>query len=436
MKKIFLISLATIFNITICLSQTDSATIGRIGIYYKTSPDKQYLKITSYNTGYPAAISGLKVGDCIYEIDGKKVSEIKNPGSNIAGTSGTYVKLTIKRFGIADLFDVNVPRISFDDNSVSEGLLTALIHTEGYTDHSRMDQSTMAVLDDDDKDMLKYKTYDFELTSADDPLLEKEIFIELGTQLNDKGMKRSQTNPDLLIVMSFYSGQKEQYVPPQQIVSTNIKNVWNWYWGSIPMPITSTTTIDGYTDVTYLTTISLKFLDASEIDSSKLPPVVWSGSISQVSKTKTAIIDKCGDIFALLLWQFPTVWVPNSEYYYLQHYSYTGIIYNMNDMKTICDVIPGSPAGLAGIKKGDKILNINLLKVPKKYSDAGTNKWSYMAARGTYSGLRYLFMNANLVFKPYGKKVTTVKFVIKRDGKRMKFVVKPEDKFVFLMFKN
>lgn len=434
--KIFLITLAAIFNITICLSQTDNTTTGRIGIIYKTSSDKQYLTITSCTAGYSADIYGLKVGDRIYKIDDKNVSEIANPGSQITGTSGTYVKLTINRFGYADYFNVNVPRITIDDNSVPEGKLAALIHTDDHTDCSRMEQSSMAVLDDDEKDMFKYKTYDYEYTSADDPLLEKEIFKELGNQLNENGMKRSQADPDLKIVMSFYSGQKEQYVPPQQIISTNIKNTWNWYWGSVPMPITSTTTIDGYTDVTYLTTISLKFLDAGEIDSSKLPPVVWSGSISQASKTKTAIVDKCSDIFALMLYQFPTVWYPNSEYYYLKNYSYTGIIYNKNDLQTITDVIPGSPAANAGIHKGDEILRINSIKIPDKYSDAGTKKWSYMAYSGKYSGLRYLFMPTGLVFKPYGNNVATLNFKIKRDGKRMKFSVKPEDKYVFLMFKN
>ncbi len=441
MKNIFFIILATIFNIAICLAQAENASIGHIGIAAKVSPDKQFVKISKVFQGSPADFAGLKAGDYIYAIDGINVKYIMNPISHITGAPGTFVKLNVGRYGNRNSVDVNVARIAIDfsDNSnyVTEGELMSRIHTEDFTSHDNMVHSSMAVLDDEDIDIFKYKTYDFDLTSVNDPLLEKEIFKELGSLLDAKGMIRSQNNPDILIVMNFYSGQKEQYVPPQQIISTHVKTLYNWYWGFVPMPITESNTKEGYTDITYLTSISLKFLDAHEIGKSKLPPVIWSGSISQASKTKTAIIDQCGDLFSVLLWQFPTVWFPNSEFYYLLHYTYTGIIYNLNDMRTIAEVIPGSPAANAGIQKGDKILKIFSLKIPAKYSDAGNNKWSYMAARGTYSGLRYLFMFSKLKFEPYMQKnISTVRFIIKHNGKRTKVEVKPEDKFIFSMFKN
>jgi membrane-associated protease RseP (regulator of RpoE activity) len=441
MKNITLTTLAVFFSISICLAQTDKPTMGHIGIKAKVSPDNQFVKILKVFQGSPAEISGLKAGDHIYAIDGIYVKNIINPISHIAGVSGTYVKLNIGRYGKTNSFDVDVPRISieFSDNSnyVPEGVLTSMIHTNDFTSRDNMIHSSMAILDDEDIDIFKYRTYDFDLTSVNEPLLEKEIFKILEEQLRIRGMIRSQNNPDILIMMNFYSGQKEQYVPPQQIVSTHVKNVYNWYWGFVPMPITESNIKEGYTDVTYLTSILLKFMDAHEIGKSKLPPVIWSGSISQASKTKTPIIDQCDDFFSILLWQFPTVWFPNSEFYYLLHYTYTGIIYNLNEMRTIADVIPGSPAAKAGIQKGDEILKIFSLKIPDKYSDAGNNKWSYMAIRGTYSGLRYLFMFSKLKFEPYKQKnVSSVEFKIKRNGKGMNFEVQPEDKFIFSLYKN
>jgi membrane-associated protease RseP (regulator of RpoE activity) len=423
----------------VCLSQAVSPEDGYIGVQTKISTDRQYLKITYCWQGSPADIAGLKVGDRIYRIDDKKVDELTDPVSHIRGASGTWVKLTISRFGQTDFFDVNVPRISvpFTDNSyVSEGTLTALIHTNDLTEYGRMDQSSMALLHDDSRDMYQYKTYDIELTSAEDPLLEKELFKELGSQLYGRGMKRSGENPDLIILMKFYTGQKEQYTPPQQIVSTRIKNVYNWYWGVVPVPLTETTTKEGYTDVTYLTTISLKFLDANEIEGSKLPPVVWSGSISTTSKTKQILLDDCDDYFALMLNQFPEVWNQYSEHYYLKHYSYTGLWFNKNDLQNISEVIPGSPAGKIGIQKGDKILSVNGYKLPFKYSDAGAKKWNTMAYEGARSGFRYLFMFSKLVFKPYKTDATNLVFKIERNGKKMTFEIKPEDRFVFLLSKK
>jgi len=440
MKKLLLVILAILLSITVCVSQEDELSSGRIGCVLKVSSDHQFIKVNQVFQGSPADMAGLKAGDHITGIDGVSVREIKNPISSIKGRPGTYVKLAIARVGTSGIFERDVPRISVPlgggSNFITEGELTTRIYTNDYSVHRQMVQSSMAVLDDDEINILNYRTFDFDYTSAQDPLLEKELFKELGEQLTSKGLRRSQNNPDMLIVMSFYSGSKEHYVPPQQIISTHISTAYDWYWGLVPVPITESTTQEGYTDVTYLYSISLKFLDAHKIGNSNLPPVIWSGSISQASKTKSNLVDKSGDLFALLLYQFPTVWIPNSEYYLLLHYTYTGIIYDLNDMRTVGDVIPGSPAANAGIRKGDEIMNIYNSKVPDKYANAGSDQWSYLL-HGTNNGLRYLFIKSNLVYKPYLQKdLKTVSFVIKRNGDRMKFIVTPLDKLQVSFVKN
>ena len=164
--------------------------------------------------------------------------------------------------------------------------------------------------------------------------------------------------------------------------------------------------------------------------------MIWSGSVSQASNIKSNLVDKSGDLFTLLLYQFPTVWIPNSEYYLLLHYTYTGIIYDLNDMRTVADVIPGSPAATAGIQKGDEIINIFNSRVPDKYSDAGKDQWSYVTS-GNNNGLRYLFIMSNLKYKPYMQKdLKTVSFMIKHNGDRQKVRVTPQDRLYFSLVKN
>jgi membrane-associated protease RseP (regulator of RpoE activity) len=440
MKNLFLVILAFLLNITVCVSQEEGSSTGGIGCMLQVSSDNQFIKVNRVFQGSPADIAGLKAGDHIIGIDGVSVREIKNPINHIKGTPGTYVKIAIGRYGRAGTLELNIPRISVPlsdgSNYITEGELTTRIYTNDYSEHRQMVQSSMAVLDDDDINIFNYRSYDFEYTSAQDPLLEKELFKKLADQLTSRGLRRSQNNPDILIVMSFYSGSKEHYNPPQQIISTRISTAFDWYWGFVPVPITETTTQNGYTEVTYLYTISMKFLDAHKIGQSKLPPVIWSGSVSQASKVKNNLVDKCGDMFALLLYQFPTVWIPNSEYYLLLHYSFTGIIYDLNNMRTVADVIPGSPAAVAGIQKGDEILNIFSSKIPDKYSDAGPAQWTYLL-HGNNNGLRYLFIMSNLKYKPYLQKdLKTVSFVIKHKGERMKVSVTPQDRLYVSLVKN
>ena len=440
MKKLIFVILAVLFNITVCVSQEEGFSTGGIGCMLQVSSDRQFIKVNRVFQGSPADVAGLKAGDHIIGIDGVSVREIGNPVSRVRGVPGTYVKLTINHYGTGGPLEKNVPRISVPlsggSNYITEGELTTRIYTNDYSEHRQMVQSSMAVLDDEDINIFNYRSYDFEYTSVQDPLLEKEIFKELADQLNNRGLRRSQNNPDILIVMSYYSGSKEHYNPPQQIISTRISTAFDWYWGFVPIPITESTTQGGYTEVTYLYTISLKFMDAHKIGKSKLPPVIWSGSVSQASNTKSNLVDKSGDLFALLLYQFPTVWIPNSEYYLILHYSYTGIIYDLNDMRTVGDVIPGSPAANAGIQKGDEIINIFNSKVPDKYADAGKDQWTYLL-HGNNNGLRYLFIMSNLKYKPYMQKdLKTVTFVIKHKGDRMRVSVTPRDRMYFSLVKN
>jgi len=435
MKKTILLTLISLLVVAVCFSQKNNTNDAYIGVNVELSSNNQYLKIIYCWDGSPANIAGLRNGDRIYQIDGKKINELTEPMTQIKGPSGTFVKLTIKRFNNTAFFDVNIPRISipFDNkNYVSEGLLAALIFTDGFSTSSRFYPLTSALLYDSSRDMFNYKTYDFEYTNMKDPLMEKELFKKLGSYLDAKGMKRSEENPDLIILMNFYTGQKEQYIPPQQIISTRVKTVYNWYWGLSPMPITSSSTKGGYTDVTYLTTLNLKFLDAKEIEGNKIPPVVWSGSFSNTSKSKTLLLDQSVSYFAYMTWNFPEVWTQNSERYFYKHYAYTGLWFNRNNLKLIVEVIPESPAYKMGLRKGDEIIKINGYKLFPNYNKSGINKFYEMALAKKNSGFKYLFMFTNIAFKPYEPGVSTLEFIIKREGKKMTFEVTPEDKFIFM----
>ncbi len=434
MKRRLLIISVFIMAAMFCHPQVNP---GVIGINFELSADSQYLKAVHIAEGFPGDIYGLKYGDRIYTINDTKVRELANPVNEIKGLPGTYVKLGIRQYYMDSIVVVSIPRIlPVAGTLMSEGQIASNIHSNINTDQRI--PSSMAVLADNEVDFYKYRTFDFDYSSADDPLLEKELFKILEKRLIDKGMIRDKTKPDVLILMKFFSGQKEQYIPPQQIVSTRVQTIYDWRWGLVPMPITQTNTQGGYTEVTYLTSISLKFLDANLISTSKLPPVLWSGSISQASKNKMSLIEKCDHLYGWLLFQFPYVTYPNSEYNYGVKYAYTGIIYNKNDLRTVAGVIPGSPAAEAGIQKGDEIVEINNYKIHKQWSDVKENeRWLYMVYKYNLSGFRYLFMFADLIFKPYGKEVSSeLEFRIKREGSVKKIEVRPQSKMYYKLIKG
>jgi hypothetical protein len=249
-----------------------------------------------------------------------------------------------------------------------------------------------------------------------------------------------------LIFISFYSGQKDQFIPPQQIVSTRVQSYFNWYWGYIPVPITETKIKEGYTKSTYLTNINIKFLDYKEIKNSNVPPVIWSSSYSEISGAKTFLSDCSKEIFNYMLLQYPFVVNENSENFFKNVYTYTGVIYDSDNLPVIADVVPESPAYNAGLKKGDEILKINDRKIDENLSNS--IQWRN---RGHFkNALRYLFINSDFkndnlsIFAPLKSEYEDYKnfndksiiFDIKRNGKKISISVKPEFKKVIFFDKS
>ncbi len=475
-KKCTLIVI-NLINFGICFSQT-LISDPHTGMQMRRDFNEKYLEVTSFEIGTPADMSDLRAGDKIIQINNRNISDIADPEAFLKNNSDPWVQLSIKRIGIRDSVILKVPCVSVDLSSGryrSEGDLfrsldirqkaekrpsgfdleknkNELIEIANSTpdpslyevydifggaacDYRLMPacwrDATITMLSDDSRNPENYKTFDFDFLSMDDPLTEKKLASMLEARLITLGLNRSQENPDILIILSFYSGQKDQFVPPQQIISTKIKNVFNWYWGNILVPITESRTKEGYTQITYLANINLKFLDAKEIENSKTPPIIWSGSISQISFENIFLTDLANEFFQMAMSQFPLVWQQNAEKYLFNNYAYTGIIYENNNFESVADVIPGSPAALAGIQKGDKISNINR-RNPKFYGNPvlGTlsEAFAYLYVYTTFkNGVKTLFPGVSGAFEKYKQNgAVNIEFDIKRNGKKHAFNINPD----------
>jgi membrane-associated protease RseP (regulator of RpoE activity) len=493
MKEISCLTLMLLI-ISIGYSQKQVIQDPYSGMEMELSNDKQFLTISFIKTGTPADLAPLRIGDEILTINERKVSEIPDCGQYFQSIKENSITIGVKRYS-ETIIPITVQRTSvdlFSKNLATEGELYNIIwpvqlrcfssdiSTEkpAYNHLEQMVQSSenpeaysiselnqyvkccyysikknvnkhnqITILGDESKNIADFKTFDFDYTSTDDPLMEKTLLYKLENQLLSVGLKKDTGNPDMLIIISFYSGQKEQYVPPQQIVSTKIQSYFNWYWGYIPVPVTESTTFDGYTKVTYLTNINLKFLDAHEIETSKVPPIVWSASFSEVSPEKTFLSDCANEVYSTLLLQFPKVIQQNCENLTINTYTYTGILYDKNNPSIIAGVIPGSPADEMGIQTGDEIVKISSRKLPENLNDNTSIIWK---DRSDYkNALKYLFNRAvfnngnTTIIAPLtseyeeymSQENIPLEFELKRSGKKLLYQVTPEYKRV-IFFEN
>lgn len=89
-----------------------------IGAYVDTT--REYLTIIAPMMGSPAEKAGLKPGDQIIAIDGEDMTGIDGElvRQKVLGPAGTKVRLTIKRPGVEEPFDVEIVRASIKSTNV------------------------------------------------------------------------------------------------------------------------------------------------------------------------------------------------------------------------------------------------------------------------------------------------------------------------------
>ncbi len=233
---------------------------------------------------------------------------------------------------------------------------------------------------DPERTLSNYTRYEFEYTSKENPLLEKELFKTAEYFLERRGLKRDKGNPEILITLNFYAGRKEQYSPPKTIISTTYQSVWNTgFIGWTPVgyssivPITESRTEPAQTKVTFLRSIRLNFLDAAALKSGKkieIPPLLWIGE-AQIEDKKREDHDiraYAGTLFRSLLFEFPKQsTLPPKRYYRWATFGDIGVTLYHNDWQLIRDVKQDSPADKAGLQVGDRLLEINGKLIAKSW---------------------------------------------------------------------
>lgn len=120
-----------------------------IGIYYKLDSTNNAIVVDSTMKGSPAEKAGIKSGDLIVGVNGKKVdgNDYSTLADKIKGKSGTAVKVTILRSGESIDFDlkreqVNVPVTS---SKIIENAVDGQNEKIGYIKLNSFDSTTCAI---------------------------------------------------------------------------------------------------------------------------------------------------------------------------------------------------------------------------------------------------------------------------------------------------
>ncbi len=231
------------------------------------------------------------------------------------------------------------------------------------------EEVNIRVYRDAEESLADYKTFDFDYTSKTNPLLEKELFLQLEKVLQAHRLTRATKDPQAIISMDFFIGKKEQYTPPTTVTSTETKYVWTtgmigWNVGGFTsaVPVISSQTTPGYTTVSYYSNIRLNFLNHAKLvkgEKLEIPPLIWVGEADQEGLNPD-IRGIAPVIFDELMGQFSDRSANSSKCYARRvRYGGLGLGFNPSDWRLIRYVEPFSPAAEQGIKPGDVLMKIN-----------------------------------------------------------------------------
>ena len=225
--------------------------------------------------------------------------------------------------------------------------------------------ATVNINSDSDIDFFDYNTYDF-IIEGNDKLTDKEIYENLAIAFENRGLKRSTENPDLIfkVEKTFNQHSNSTYVPEtRQIVNAGSTTTsWRDKKGNIHFNTYQNNRVvssGGYTQTTNSTAMYLLFVayDGKKYrEDPSSTPIVWKldyngffGSfVDMMSIVKTEVLYWCSSY-------------PFGEHLFSHSLKSYGVFFDSKEAQPsgeISKVLEGSDAYNKGLRDGDKIMKI------------------------------------------------------------------------------
>jgi hypothetical protein len=356
--------------------QATPTTVCQYGFTFEISMQKNWgymqpvvLSVTPNST---ADAAGLHVNDIIEKINNKPTA-----GENITTiydwlqNSGNQIQLTVSNLK-GNLQNRVLDKYCYLNSSLSERDLANV-----YSFYSLEDAQTRAftcpfkTTVNPESNLLLYKSFGFAAPDPNNQSLEKTINANIRKTLEQKGLQYSEKNPDLLIKISysyianpnFQNSPNADKFPVACRFNVNTKSMEN-------VPVYYNPLIQA-NQAKFFLKFNVQLIDNKK---NKKSPV-WECEANELLQSGYSIADYAEFHIPLMFMQYP---YPKSTetaqfYYSRSKYNFTGIRYNMDNLKEVAEVEPSSPAAKAGIQAGDIIEKINDIKLVTNIKSADNN---------------------------------------------------------------
>ena len=456
MKRILSTLIIILISVGV-FSQNDQTTCN-LGFSFKISNNPNWGNnepiVTEVTPGSPAEKAGLRTNDIILEVNG----------------NGTYLKPshTIMSWFMERPADMSISIRNFESsfkpmniakdcrlrNGLSEAQLAPVFSFYSLEDvQDRKFIIPVKTTINPEADFFNYRTYDFAPSDESSRVLDERInsiFIRVLSQFG--------------LIQTFYSYQNNPMFKPESPTRGTYPGTWRFDMRNnrmVKIPVFDPTQPVKIDDVMYELEFGYRFYDRKFTEPGK-SMLVFESEVKERLSDNYGLLDYLEMNLPLILRKFPNSGNLERATYHVKYsrYNYTGINYDLNDLKTIVAVDAGSPAARAGVRAGDIVIKVQdhnfnhdaksltasyrrFIAETMKYRDQATR---YTDANGFQNAMYWDITHYNNVAKEINDKKryrsgfsylfnfnqyidwntpSTVNFEVERNGERLFFEIKP-----------
>lgn len=315
--------------------------------------------ITEVTPGSPADKAGLKRNDILLEVNGN--GTYLKPAYTIMSwfeDRHTNMSVGIRNFEFS-FKHIDILKDCRLVNAINEFQLTPVFSFYSLEDVQDR-KFIMPIVTNSNKDVefINYRTYDFAPYDESTKEIDERVNAIIARSLSKMGLKQDRNNPDFTI-QTFYSYQINPLYREES--AKNNQNNYSWRFDTrnnkmVKIPVFDVSKPIKVDDVMYELEFGFRLFDRKNTDAGS-SPMVFESEVKENLSANYGLLEYLELNIPLIMMKFPNYKDKSIGRYHvkLTRFNYTGINYDMNDLRTVVSVDDNSPASNAGIVPGDVI---------------------------------------------------------------------------------